>query len=180
VSALLAGFALRSNLLPGLVAALVMVGVLVGMFAWGHHSASSDLEAKHKAALDEMTAKHATALAAAQQAAREAEQKSIQDMAALAADYHERERHAENRIAVLDAAVRAGDVRLRQRFTCPAAAGGGGQAQAGATATGAAADLPRGFGEEDARAAVRIADEGDQRTRLLNWCIGQLKADREQ
>ena len=109
------------------VAFVVLLGFMFGIgydLAERRYSAELDAEqARHTAELSALRADLEGKRADAEHRAREAERKSIADMAELSADFHERERRAEQRAAQLRAAVNAGELRLRERFTCPAGPG---------------------------------------------------------
>lgn len=164
---------------PGLILALLVIGALFGAYRHGVRSTTDKLTTKHTAEMMQIKADLAIELAAAEGNARDAERKHVEALAAIANDFQVKEDHAKAEIDRLDAAVRAGDVRLRQRFTCPAAAGGAASAP-GASAAPADAAKGRGLRDEDARALVRMSDEADQVTRQLQALQAIVKKDRGQ
>ncbi len=90
------------------------------------------------------------------------------EMAALDAANTQRRQDDEARIAALDADVRAGRVKLRQHFTCPAQAGGD---PAKAAASAGAADDAALLREKSAGDLVRIGAECDRQVRGLQQAV---------
>lgn len=80
------------------------------------------------------------------------------DLAAQQQDFENRRQAREHEVENLLADARAGTVRLRERFTCPAGTGVSGAAGAAGTAVDAA---PRGLSAADADFLVRFAAECD-------------------
>lgn len=148
------------------IALVVALALLFGAFMFGHH-------VEHQARVAEVSllqAGYAKSLAAAnqqradaEQAARDTEAKRVADMAALDANYQKELSDAKT---VSDRTIddlRAGNVRLRQRFTCNAGSGSvPSTAQAGTRTSGADAASAGGLRQADAGFLVRLADEADR------------------
>lgn len=127
-------------------------------------------EARVQAKWDTQKAKDAEAFAEQLQKVRAIEQAETQRQRDIAADLVEKNREAIAEIDRLDAAVAAGTVRLRKRFTCPARV-----PEDPAAASGSDGASGGGFSEADARALVRIAADGDAAIRQLTSCQAILK-----
>lgn len=98
---------------------------------------------------------------------RTAEQAHAKNLADLAAKAAQEQADADREIEDLRARVRAGDLQLRKRFTCPQATGAAGGADPGGAGGGEASGLT----PADADFLVRIAAEGDAAIRERNLCI---------
>lgn len=140
--------------------ALVAVG-LWGGTQWAHGNAL-------QLALAQQETKAAEAALAYTNTVRAAEKAHAQNLADIAAHAAREQADAQREIEDLRARVRAGDIRLRQRFTCPRSPAG---AAGGADAGGPAGAEEAGLGREDAEFLVRIAAEGDDAIRERNLCI---------
>lgn len=155
-----------------LLAGLIAGGVLTLRHHWigvGEDRVQAKWDAaKTKAAADQL--KVAKAHAAELQKVREAERAETKRQRDIAADLVEKNHAAIQEIERLDAAVAAGTVRLRQRFTCPSR-----MPEDSAAASGSDEASGGGFGEADARTAVRIAADGDAAIRQLTACQAILK-----
>lgn len=130
-----------------LVVAITMIGIGYG---FGHHAAAvsgekqiSDIRLKNAEA-----AQHVADLAtAASEAARAAEHSQALAFAATAAKYEQEKADANDKAAAVADDLRAGNVRLRQQWRCPATAG----------------DLPQGAastGQPDGAAELRATGTG--------------------
>jgi len=154
---------IRPYLALGLVALL-----LCGGWYYGHtRYAAGELAGNTKVA--QLTAQHAQQLqhlaelsAAAADAARDAEHRQAQAIAAIGARYEQDKTHAKEQADRVIADLRAGTLRLRQQWTCaPAAA---------AQVPGAAA----GTGRTDGDAELRATGAGDL-VRLAAQCDAQVR-----
>lgn len=114
--------------------------------------------ADYQTKLIDAQARAAAELAAANVRMGEIEQQSLADKEAI---YAERDR--------LAAAVRAGDLRLRQRFQCPTIPAGGADRVPGAATASGGRDAAGqgGFNAEDAAVAFGITADGDAAIRQL-------------
>lgn len=184
-----AGWRLLRALLPFIALAAIIIGALWGAYTFGVKTENarrmaevSDLKRTHGDDLAAMDRAHRAALAAGLQARAEREAQHAKDMAALDEKFTKEIEDAK-RVSDRDiAAVRAGELRLRERFTCPApapAAGPrGGTDQAGTTPGLGDDATQRGFGTEDAAAVIAAADEGDGWARQLRACQAIVTRDR--
>lgn len=121
----------------------------------------------------------AKALQDAKDEARATEQRHAAEMAAAAQSYiDERERGFEERDRTI-ADLRAGELRLRDRFQCPATGAAGrpaGVPQAGGAAGGSHAAAPGGLSRADAEFLVRFASEADDVAGQLAACQAVVRA----
>ncbi len=109
-------------------------------------------------------------------AARKARSKEAADAASFAvtaAKFATEKEHAQAEIARLSAGLAAGDIKLRQRFTCPShvpetAAGPGRRDEAGQA----------GLSNADAEFLVRFAGSADAAAQQLTACQAILTAER--
>lgn len=131
--------------------------------------------------LADIDKKHRTALAEELQRRLDDQAKHQADMAALDAKFTKEMNDAKRKSDADVAAVRAGAVRVRDRFTCPsgsAASTSGAADQAGGTAGMGDGGTGRGFGPEDAAAVIAAADEGDRWAAQLRACQQIVRRDR--
>ncbi len=145
------------------VAALVLVaGVWLHGRASGAESVRADWDAQE--------AVYAQQRAASAIAARATEERWRAEYKAIADRFLAQQKEADENHDRVIAGLRAGTIRLRQRFTCPSlpgtAADTGGAAEAG----------PRGLQPEDAELALGIGAEADAVARQLNALIEAVKA----
>lgn len=190
--------------LPYLVAVAVVLGALFAAYRFGvsvenaqrraevadlkrtHTNDMTAMQLQHTGTLSAMNTAHQEALTVALQQVADAKDQAAKDMAALDLKYT-KEIQDEKRKSVRDiAAVRSGELRLRERFSCPApapgrAAGAGGDAEQAAGASAGMGDgaAQRGFGAEDAAIALGLADEGDQWAVQLRACQAIIAKDRQ-
>ncbi|WP_411887330.1 lysis system i-spanin subunit Rz [Hydrocarboniphaga effusa] len=98
---------------------------------------------------------------------------AAQDAADREQKLQEQIQNGRKEIETLNAGLRSGAIRLRDKFTCAAAKPDSN------SAAGQTPEARAGFDESDAEAAFAIAGDGDEAIRELNACIDQLNADRE-
>lgn len=161
--------ALTKYAIAGAISGLVIGGAYV--------MGVSHTKAEWRADVATINATHAKAIADKQAEYRALEQRSATDMAAID-QLHQQD--IANREAISNrtiADLHAGNVSLRNRFTCPA---GNATTAAAGTSTGkrdeASSLYIRG---EDAGFFVRLADEADKVADQLRACQAVIKADRE-
>lgn len=158
----------------GLQLAVVM-GCLYGAY---HHGVSTTTE-HYQGVIAKANQDHAEAVAKLQQQARDKERQHGEQLATIDQQHQEKLSHEINSRDRTIADLRAGNVRVRQRFTCPAASdqrvpstststSGGDEAQAG------------GLQREDAEFFVRFASEADEVTLQLQACQATVRSDRGQ
>lgn len=126
----------------------------------------------------EITSQRAAAAEAAlayAETVRSAEQAHAKNLADIAARAAQEQADADREIETLRARVRAGDLQLRKRFTCPQSAAG---APGGADSGGAGGGEAAGLTPADADFLVRIAAEGDAAIRERNLCIAVARGYR--
>ncbi|MDT9046447.1 MULTISPECIES: lysis system i-spanin subunit Rz [Enterobacteriaceae] len=168
--------------MPYLVAIVAVFGVLFCAYQFGAH-------VEHNARLAEVAsinAQHATELAKAHQERADAEQRArdieaqrAADMAALDAQHTKEMSDARQAAERTIADLRAGTVRLRERFTCPASSTAGAGAQAG-TSTGLGDAATRyGLQPEDAGFLLSEAQRADEVTVQLRACQAIVQGDRK-
>lgn len=116
----------------------------------------------------------------AQQAARDTEAKRASDMADLDAHYTEELNNAKANADRTIADLRAGTVRLRQRFTCKPNTSSSSQAGKAGTGTGLGAGQSAcGLSAEDAGFLVSEAKRADAVVVQLQACQAIVKQDRQ-
>lgn len=143
-----------------LLAAGSYSGWTIASWRWGERMAQWERNA-------EEAAKEAS------EAARAKEKDLLQQITDIEAQRHDEARNAEAERDRLLADIRAGQRRLRDRFTCP------GNLPGVATGTaGGDAGAPAGLQRADAEFLVRLASEADAVTRQLQACQAILKAER--
>lgn len=186
-----AGWKLLRALLPFIALAAIIIGALWGAYTFGVKTENarrvaevSDLKRTHGDDLAAMDRAHRAALAAELRAKAEREAQHAKDMAALDEKFTKEIEDAK-RVSDRDiAAVRAGELRLRERFTCPApgpAAGPSGGADKAGTTTGLGDDpAPGGLRQPDAEFLIRYSDEADTVVRQLSACQAIVNRDRKQ
>ena len=139
-------------------AALAAVALLAGVWLHGRHSANESWQSRW----DTQQATLAAERKAAEDAARKTEERHRAEYKAIAGRFLALQEKADEEHAAVVAGLRAGTVRVRERFTCPrvpdAAGSAGGTDGAG----------PRGFTPQDAEAALGIARDADEIARRLN------------
>jgi prophage endopeptidase len=166
---------------------LIVFTVLWGAYNFGanHERREADLEIAalndaHTKTLTELDRTNRTALQAATDEARAIEQRYVASMAALDLKYTQEITDAKTQAERDIAAVRAGELRLRNRFTCAAdpAAPGSGAAAVAAGAGGGDGTRQAGLQVEDAEFLVRLADAADAVVRQLTACQAIVATDR--
>ncbi len=150
------GAALRR--IPGWV--YVLLFALAGLWLFGRYQKEQGRQ--------EVRTEWAKSREKAEKVRRATEQawnKAVWDIA-YAAELKREEREQETERTIAD--LRSGTVRLRDRFTCPAAKAPGTSAQ----------PVPQesGLREEDAEFLVRLADEADTIADERNQCIASYEA----
>lgn len=159
-------------------------GVVIGaagavlLLAGAYTAGRASVQAVHRAEVAALREDLAQRVAQAGAKAREIEQRAAQDVASIEAKHHAEIEAARTDLARLDADLRAGTVRLRDRFTCATAGASGGAPEA-ATSTGQRhAATQGGLSREDAEFLVRFAGEADAVTRQLAACQAIVRSDR--
>jgi prophage endopeptidase len=168
--------------------ALILFVVLWGAFNFGasHERRKADLEIAalqeaHTLLLTEIDRANRTALQAATEQARATERRLTTEMAALDAKYTQEITDAKTQAERDIAAVRAGELRLRNRFTCAADTASPSRGAGTAAAGTSLGDDTRQAGLQiaDAEFLVRLADESDTVVRQLTACQAIVAADRQ-
>lgn len=165
-----------------LIAALL---VAFGVLAYGHgkHVANATWEAK----VANMQRDQAEALAKAhqeradaEQHARDIEAQRAADMAALDANYQKELSDAKTEADRTIADLRAGTLRLRERFTCPASTGNVSTSTKAGTSTGLG-DGPttHGLQRADAEFLVRESTDATNEALKLKACQAIIAGDRK-
>lgn len=148
------------------------VVLLLAIVVWRIHAHGDAAgAARVQARWDAETAAEAIAAAKAAEAARKIEERHRADLAAAAKRFLADQRKADEDHERTLAALRAGTLRVRERFTCPAVPG------AAADPGGADAEAGRGLGVEDAAAILGAAREGDAAIAQLNALIDALRRE---
>lgn len=156
---------------PHMTAGFLFLALLFGAYRHGVTTTETAWQARHNAEL----AKANQATADAQAQAREAERRGVEAVAIIEGQLHDQQQQAQADRDRLLADIDSGAVRVRDRFTCPAAGGMPGAAtSAGQRDAGKVGGLRR----EDVRFLVRLANEADAVTRQLQACQQILQAER--
>ncbi|AXF38215.1 putative Rz-like lysis protein [Ralstonia phage phiRSP] len=169
--------------------AIAIIGALVLFAALFLGGVKLGTHVEHNARLAEVAdinARHATELAKAhkeradaEQRARDIEAQRAADMATLDAYYQKELSDAKTVSDRTIAGLRAGTLRVRERFTCPGGAtrtGAAGQAGAGAGVGDAATRY--GLQAEDVAVLLLEADRADEVTIALRACQAIVRGDR--
>jgi len=168
--------------LPYLAAILAAFAVLFGAYSFGVH-----VERQARVAeVNGLNAEYAQQLADANQRTADAQQRERdkeaqrqRDMAALDVQHHKELTDAKAAADRTIADLRAGNLRLRERFTCPAAAGpAGGAGQAGTGASVGDAAQGHGLQPADAEFLLSEAARADEVTVQLRACQDIVRRDR--
>lgn len=178
--------------LPYMVAVAVVLGALFAAYRFGvsvenaqRRAEVADLKRDHGDTLALLNGAHKDALAKALQEVADAKDKAAADMAALDEKFTKEMNDAKSKSEADVAAVRAGAIRVRDRFTCTApadsAAGpGGGAGQAVGTSAGVGDGAAvRGLGPQDAGEILAVADTGDRWAVQLRACQAIIAKDRQ-
>jgi hypothetical protein len=144
--------------------AWALVALAAVVLAYGHWRYSAG-QADVQAHWDAQEAAYAIQRAEAAIAARKVEERHRAEYRAIAERFLADQKKADESHDRTIADLRAGTLRLRQRFTCPSLPG------TAANPPGADAEGPRGFGVEDASVALGIARDADEAARRLNALI---------
>lgn len=161
-------------IVPVLVAAAI-IGLAFAIRANGYRDGANAARAECEQQLREL----ANQAAAMERMMREAERQHIEQLARIDQEHQETLRHAKAEAERTIADLRAGNIRLRERFTCPAPAGDGvPEAAAGSGRRDARAS--GGLSTEDAEFLLRLAAEADEVTRQLQACQAVVRSDRWQ
>lgn len=165
------------------LAVFVFAGVWFGGYSFRARLADADiaeLNAAHAATLDTLDRTNRDALQAATDNARAIEQRYTAQMAALDLKHTQELQNAQDRTEADIAAVRAGELRLRNRFTCDnTASPGGGVPPAGAGS--GLGDATRGTGLQpaDGEFLIRLAGRADAVVLQLRACQAIVAGDRK-
>lgn len=170
---------------------LVVVFATLALCAWLYSLGAKSERVKANAEIAELKAEHATTLAdlertnqialqTATDDARATERRLTDEMAARDLIHTQEMTDATKKLEADLAALRAGDVRMRNRFTCPdRPAASSGTAEIGA-GTGLGNETgPRGLQREDIALVLRIAGEADAVAIQLRACQAIVRADRQ-
>lgn len=152
-----------------LYAILAIVLITGAVWLHGRSAGAEGVQARW----DAQEAVYARQRAEADYAARKTEERHRAEYRAIADRFLKEQADAQIEADRVIADLRAGTLRLRQRFTCPATAGMPGAA---ADSGGADEASPRGFGVEDAGVALGIARDADAIARQLNALIEAAEA----
>jgi hypothetical protein len=150
--------------------ALVVLAILAAIVLTARWHWIGVGEGRTQALWDAQERVYARQRAEATIAARKVEERHRAEMRAIAERFLADPKKADESHDRTIADLRAGTLRLRQRFTCPSLPG------AAANPPGADAEGPRGFGVEDAATALGIAREADEAARRLNALIEAVEA----
>lgn len=163
--AFLKGVSLRTWLLIGGVVAVVVLGLALRAHWIG---VGEDLV---QARWDAQEAVYARQRAEAITAARVLEERHRAELKAVADRFQAEQRKADEDHDRVVAGLRAGTVRVRERFTCPRVSG------ASADTRRADAEAPRGLGTEDAAAILGTGRTADRCAEQLNALIDLLERE---
>lgn len=153
----------------------VAIVLLVLFLAYRHGVTTTDTAWQSR--WDQQAAELANARTEAERLARQAERDSAQAMAAIDNAYQQGQADAKAESDRVIADLRAGNVRLRKRFTCPAAS----DLPAAGTSTGSSdAAQTGGLQRDDAEFLVREAERADEVVRQLQACQAIVRKDRQQ
>jgi hypothetical protein len=161
-------------------ASMIMAGVqiaaLVATGGVGYTLGSSKATATYQAAIAVRDATIATQATDHSEALRRAEAAASARIAVIDTNHQTELQNAKTKVADLDAAVAAGAVRLRQRFTCPVAPAGA----AAPVDSAGIGDGTQGSGlsTADARFLISEAARADEVALQLRACQAVIRADR--
>jgi hypothetical protein len=150
---------------------------------WGIRGKFADVEiamlkAEHREVLVDLDRQHREKLQTMTDEVRATERAHVDAMAALDARYNQEMTDAKRETETLAAAVRAGELRLRNRFTCPSTSASAGVPAAGTGSSVNPATASGGLRNEDAELLIRLAAEADDVVRQLTACQAIITADR--
>lgn len=160
--------------------------VLVGTFSTGWHIRAriaigdiAELTVAHDRTLQEINTVNQNLAATMVDQARTREQRNVEAMAALDLKHTEELNNAKRETDIALAAVRAGELRLRNRFTCSSGSAAADRTTEAGTGTGLGDDTRQaGLQITDAEFLVRFADEADAVVRQLTACQAIVVSDR--
>jgi prophage endopeptidase len=172
---------LLREIAPYLAAIAAVFGILYLAYSFGLH-------VEHQARVAEVAGikrTHAEELAKAHQERADAEQRArdieaqrAADMAALDAQHTKEMNDAKADADRTIADLRAGTLRLRERFTCPASTAAGTAGQAGTSTSLGDAAARYGLQPEDAEFLLSEAERADEVTVQLRACQAIVRGDR--
>lgn len=163
------------NLIPPQYRILAAVGLVAAVFVGGLWLGHEWRDRACDLTISDIQRGAEKAAREASEAARAKEKGLLKQITDIEAQRHEEDKTAEAERDRLLADIRAGQLRLRDRFTCPEHVPGA------ATGTGGGdAGTEGGLRREDAEFFISIAAEADQVTRQLQACQSILRSEREQ
>jgi hypothetical protein len=170
-----------------LAAVLVCAATAAGAYTFGGHvehqareAEVAQLKDQQHTELAKIDQTHRQQLQDALMQAAAEKVRADADMADLDAKFTKEIHDAKVKSAADVAAVRAGTVRLRDRFTCDGAGGASGGAAAAGQSTGVGdAAAGRGLRQEDAAILVQESDRADNVVRQLSACQAIVVRDRQ-
>lgn len=163
---------LLKKIAPYLIVVAIVFASLFGAYRHGVTVTAS----KYQDKIDRQAAADAAATAALEAKVRQVEDDAAKQLAAVDANYQEKMKNEiDSRDAVI-AGLRAGSVRVRERFTCASTASGVPNTAASAGRSDAAGG--RGLQQADAEFLVSIAERADQVVLQLQACQAVVAADR--
>lgn len=149
-------------------ALLALCALLWAFGHWRYNAGQAEVQARW----DAQEAVYAVQRAKAAEDARKVEERHRAEYRAIADRFLKDAENAKLETDRVIAGLRSGNVRVRQRLTCPSLPG------AAADSTGVAETGPRGLQPEDAAAIVGAGAEADAVARQLNALIEAVKAGR--
>lgn len=173
---------------------VLALAVFVGGAAWlwaagGDHvrelkdAEIAQLQGQHMQDMKTLDDAHRLAFDAEQRRAAEQLASARADMVALDARMTKENSDAKARHEIDLASLRAGNVRVRERFTCPAGGSAGGAGSAAKAVSGPAgmgdAASSGGLRGEDVEFLLREAERADQAVRQLMACQAIVRNDRK-
>lgn len=161
----------------GVAVALCLLLFATHFIAYEHGHKVGDMAAREE--LNQALEIQRERAEAAEQQTRDLEAKHRTDMAAADQRLTEALNDEREKSEAAVAAVRAGTVRVRDRFTCTAT--GSGQLPNTGTGTGPGDGAPtqRGLQAADIELVLRLAGEADEVAQRLRACQAIVRADRE-
>lgn len=173
-----------------ILAGAIVAGLVVSHWAAYQHGISTEnadrraevaeLVREQNQRLGELNDKHTTALANELQRRLDEQAQHQAEMAALDAKFTKEMEDEKRRAAADVAALRAGTVRVRDRFTCPGATStSGAGTAAGRTPSMGDATQAGGLQAADAEFLLREAERADAVTLQLQACQAIVRRDRD-
>lgn len=130
-----------------------------------------------RAEWQEQKDKDAAAIAELRETIRKKEIKHAEELNAIDKNYQEVRLNDKLQTDHIIGDLRAGNARLRQRFTCPATSGGD-KTNTGTSTGQRDAATQGGLQTADAEFFIRFADDADAVVRQLHACQSVIRADR--